>query len=131
MDIRTKLVFALVAVALGSMTALGVFAYQAAGEKLRDSQRDRFGHRVEQAHRLDAQSEQFGVAHPTLEVWLNLGRVTSGAGGEVIIDTALKVVKDEFTDLADRLRMLSPDEKFKRHGQAIAAASLPSLDHEL
>ena len=57
--------------------------------------------------------------------------MTSGAGGEVIIDTASKVVKDEFPELADRLRMLTPDEKFKRHGQAIAAASLPSLDHEL
>lgn len=57
---------------------------------------------------------------------LILGRVTSGAGGEIIIDTASEVVRDEFPELADRLRLKTPDEKFKRHGQAIAAASLPA-----
>jgi predicted NBD/HSP70 family sugar kinase len=66
-----------------------------------------------------------------IENILTLGRVTSGAGGEVIIDSASRVVQDEFPDLADRLRMLRPDEKFKRQGQAIAAASLPSLNREL
>ena len=58
---------------------------------------------------------------------LTLGRVTSGAGGEIIIEYASQVVRAEFPELADRLRMTPPDEKFKRHGQAIAAASLPSL----
>jgi hypothetical protein len=52
--------------------------------------------------------------------------VTSGEGGEIIIDTASEVVKDEFPELADHLRLKTPDEKFKRHGQAIAAASLPA-----
>ena len=58
---------------------------------------------------------------------LTLGRVTSGAGGEIIVDTALEVLKDEFPELSDRLQLKTPDEKFKRHGQAIAAASLPSI----
>ena len=58
---------------------------------------------------------------------LTLGRVTSGAGGEIIIEYASQVVRAEFPELAGRLRMTTPDEKFKRHGQAIAAASLPSL----
>lgn len=58
---------------------------------------------------------------------LTLGRVTSGPGGEIINDTASKVVAQEFPELADRVRMTTPDEKFKRHGQAIAAASLPSI----
>ncbi len=58
---------------------------------------------------------------------LTLGRVTSGTGGEIIIETASQVVREEFPELADRLRMTTPDEKFKRHGQAIAAASLPCL----
>jgi len=62
-----------------------------------------------------------------IENLLALGRVTSGAGGELIIDSALEVVRDEFPELADRLRIKTPDEKFKRHGQAIAAASLPRL----
>ena len=43
----------------------------------------------------------------------------------------MEVVRDEFPELADRLRMQRPDEQFKRHGQAIAAASLPLVDHEL
>ena len=58
---------------------------------------------------------------------LTLGRVTSGAGGEIIIEYASQVVREEFPEFADDLRMTTPDEKFKRHGQAIAAASLPSL----
>ena len=33
--------------------------------------------------------------------------------------------KDEFPALAERIRLRTPDEKEKRHGQAIAAASLP------
>jgi len=58
---------------------------------------------------------------------LILGRVTSGAGGEIIIETASQVVNEEFPELSGRLQMMTPDEKFKRHGQAIAAASLPSI----
>lgn len=58
---------------------------------------------------------------------LILGRVTSGAGGEIIIETASQVVNEEFPELSGRLQMITPDEKFKRHGQAIAAASLPSI----
>lgn len=59
---------------------------------------------------------------------LLLGRVTSGEGGDVIIETARNLLQSEFPDLADRLNFHIPDEKEKRHGQAIAAASLPSLD---
>ena len=58
---------------------------------------------------------------------LALGRVTSGAGGEIIIEVAAQVLREEFPDLADRLQMKTPDEKFKRHGQAFAAASLPNV----
>ena len=56
---------------------------------------------------------------------LILGRVTSGEGGEVILENASAVLRDEFPELAIRLR--TPDEKDKRHGQAVAAASLPKL----
>ena len=35
------------------------------------------------------------------------------------------MLKDEFPALAERIRLRTPDEKDKRHGQAIAAASLP------
>jgi predicted NBD/HSP70 family sugar kinase len=58
---------------------------------------------------------------------LTLGRVTSGVGGEIMVDTALEVLRDEFPEPSDRLQMMTPDENLKRHGQAIAAASLPVL----
>ena len=58
---------------------------------------------------------------------LILGRVTSGQGGDVIIDEAKNVLRTEFTGLAPRIAFHVPDEKDKRHGQAVAAASLPSL----
>lgn len=59
---------------------------------------------------------------------LLLGRVTSGDGGAVIIDRAMAVLHAEFPELAPQVRLLLPDEKSKRHGQAIAAASLPALN---
>jgi len=58
---------------------------------------------------------------------LVLGRVTSGAGGEVILEKAREVLRGEFSELAERVRLAMPDEKDKRHGQAVAAASLPAL----
>lgn len=63
----------------------------------------------------------------TMEHALVLGRVTSGAGGNVIVERAQAVLRDEFPALAQRLRLHVPDERFKRHGQAIAAASLPAI----
>ncbi len=57
---------------------------------------------------------------------LILGRVTSGAGGELIIARAEEVLRTEFPELADAVRIRTPDEKSKRHGQATAAASLPA-----
>ncbi len=58
---------------------------------------------------------------------LILGRVTSGAGGELILAAAKRVFDVEFPALASAVRIHAPDEKDKRHGQAIAAASLPAL----
>ena len=56
---------------------------------------------------------------------LFLGRVSSGTGGEIIISKAQEVLKNEFPSLADKINFRTPDEKMKRHGQAVAAASLP------
>jgi predicted NBD/HSP70 family sugar kinase len=61
---------------------------------------------------------------------LVLGRVLTGAGGDLILSTASDVLRGEFPELAERLRFHIPDEQEKRHGQAIAAASLPSKEHE-
>jgi predicted NBD/HSP70 family sugar kinase len=56
---------------------------------------------------------------------LILGRVTSGPGGTVIVRNAEQVLQLEFPDLAARINLRTPSEREKRHGQAIAAASLP------
>ncbi len=58
---------------------------------------------------------------------LILGRVTSGPGGDVILDCAREVLREEFPELAARVSFHIPDEKQKRHGQAMAAASLPEV----
>jgi predicted NBD/HSP70 family sugar kinase len=58
---------------------------------------------------------------------LILGRVTSGQGGDVIIEGAREVLRVEFPELSRRIAFHMPDEKDKRHGQAVAAASLPQI----
>lgn len=58
---------------------------------------------------------------------LLLGRVTSGAGGALIRESAEKVIETEFPELSG-IHYHSPDEQEKRHGQAVAAASLPAIN---
>jgi predicted NBD/HSP70 family sugar kinase len=58
---------------------------------------------------------------------LALGRVMTGAGGDLILAVAGEVLKTEFPEVAGRVRFHVPGEKEKRHGQAIAAASLPAI----
>jgi predicted NBD/HSP70 family sugar kinase len=58
---------------------------------------------------------------------LVLGRVMTGVGGDRILEVGRQVLRDEFPELAERIRFHIPDETEKRHGQAIAAASLPSI----
>lgn len=57
---------------------------------------------------------------------LILGRVTTGQGGDLILEHARTVLEAEFPSLAEHLAFHVPDETSKRHGQAIAAASLPA-----
>lgn len=61
-----------------------------------------------------------------LRTVMSLGRVMSGTGGEIILARARKVLETEFPEMDD-VRLVTPDEKTRRHGQAIAAASLPAL----
>ena len=58
---------------------------------------------------------------------LILGRVTSGDGGNLILRVAQDVLIKESPNLAKEIRFTVPDEKNKRHGQAVAAASLPAI----
>ncbi|MDD4212112.1 MAG: ROK family protein [Bacilli bacterium] len=57
---------------------------------------------------------------------LLLGRVVSGMGGNTILAKAREVLYGEFGDLANIVMHL-PDEKNRRVGQSIAAASLPTV----
>jgi len=58
---------------------------------------------------------------------LILGRCTSGKGGSLILDGADQVLREEFPDIAGRIALQLPDEKSRRVGQSIAAASLPAI----
>jgi len=73
----------------------------------------------------------YGVAHYadfyTLRHVLILGRVTSGEGGNIILQRAQEVMRTEFPQLAERVSLHLPDESSRRVGQAVAAASLPAL----
>jgi predicted NBD/HSP70 family sugar kinase len=55
-----------------------------------------------------------------------LGRVTSGPGGELILAKAKAVLADEFPEIARKVALFLPDEKSRRVGQAVAAASVPA-----
>src|SRR5690606_22824379 len=59
---------------------------------------------------------------------LILGRVTSGRGGEMILETASEILDREFPEVASRVRLHVPDEASRRVGQAVAAASLPEIE---
>ena len=73
----------------------------------------------------------YGVAHYAdfydIENVLILGRVTSGEGGDIILKGAKDVLQIEFPELSAKIYFHVPGEKEKRHGQAIAAASLPKI----
>lgn len=56
---------------------------------------------------------------------LIMGRVTSGTGGDLILNKAREVLRVEFPEL--KINLSVPDEASKRHGQAVAAASLPAI----
>ncbi|MDO5441255.1 MAG: ROK family protein [Bacillota bacterium] len=58
---------------------------------------------------------------------LLLGRVMSGKGGDIIIAEAQRVLLDEYPEFAAEMKLSLPDEKFRRVGQSVAAASLPEI----
>merc|ERR1712137_860276 len=57
-----------------------------------------------------------------------LGRVSKGAGGDVMLNTAKKVLETEFPQYAN-MQFHTADDHFKAVGQCIAAAALPTLMH--
>lgn len=72
------------------------------------------------AHSLALYHDMYHFRHVLL-----LGRVMSGRGGELVIEECGRVLRDEYSELADIIHLALPDEKFRRVGQSAAAASLP------
>ncbi|MER2151344.1 MAG: ROK family protein [Candidatus Limivicinus sp.] len=62
-----------------------------------------------------------------LKYLLVLGRVASGIGGDLLIEECNRVLREEYPALADTVTVMLPDEKARRVGQSIAAASLPEV----
>ena len=71
----------------------------------------------------------YGIAHYAefydIKHVLILGRCTSGRGGDLLIEGAKKVFETEFPELCKKIELHLPDEKIRRVGQSVAAASLP------
>ena len=62
-----------------------------------------------------------------IEHMMMLGRVMSGKGGDTILNVCNAILADEFPALAKKCEVMLPDEKTRRVGQSVAAASLPKL----
>lgn len=62
-----------------------------------------------------------------IKTLLVLGRVTSGVGGDLIVSECNRVLSEEHPELAAQINVTLPDEKMRRVGQSVAAASLPEL----
>jgi predicted NBD/HSP70 family sugar kinase len=58
---------------------------------------------------------------------LIMGRVTSGEGGNILLAKAKEVLETECPELAKKINLCIPDEKGRRVGQSVAAASLPLI----
>ena len=48
----------------------------------------------------------------------------SGKGGDLLLETCKKVLADEYPETNAAINLALPDEKFRRVGQSMAAASL-------
>ena len=67
-------------------------------------------------------SEFYDIKHVLI-----MGRVTSGQGGQILLSRAQEVLDKEFPELAEKIKLHIPDEKSRRVGQSVAAASLPRI----
>ena len=74
-------------------------------------------------HTLAYYHETYGFRYVLL-----LGRVMSGKGGDLLVETCQKVLNDEYPEIASKFELRLPDEYFRRVGQSMAVASLPELN---
>ncbi len=74
------------------------------------------------AHTLKLYCRFYDVHHMIV-----LGRVMSGVGGSIILENCLRILREEYPELSQKVRVMLPDEKTRRVGQSVAAASLPEI----
>jgi predicted NBD/HSP70 family sugar kinase len=74
----------------------------------------------------------YGIAHYAdfydIKHVLILGRCTSNRGGDLLLEGAKQVFEAEFPELLQKIELHLPDEKVRRVGQSVAAASLPVVN---
>ena len=74
-------------------------------------------------HTLPLYHHYYGFDHLLL-----LGGVTSGKAGEIIVSTARSLLEDEYPGIAGKFSLYLPDDKMRRVGLSVAAASLPDIE---
>ena len=62
-----------------------------------------------------------------IEYMMLMGRVMSGKGGDTILRVCNEILAEEYPELAKKCLVTLPDEKMRRVGQSVAAASLPKI----
>ena len=67
-------------------------------------------------------SQLYNIEHVMM-----MGRVMSGKGGDTILRVCNEILADEYPELAKKCEVMLPDEKTRRVGQSVAAASLPKI----
>lgn len=75
------------------------------------------------AHTMDLYSRFYDVEHMIV-----LGRVMSGKGGDTILAECNRIMAEEYPALNEKMVVMLPDEKTRRVGQSVAAASLPEAN---
>ena len=62
-----------------------------------------------------------------IDYMMLMGRVMSGKGGDTILKVCNEILAEEYPELAKKCTVTLPDEKMRRVGQSVAAASLPKM----
>ncbi len=74
----------------------------------------------------------YGLAHYAdfydIRHVLILGRCTSGKAGALLLQGVKQVLEAEFPEILEKIELHLPDERTRRLGQAVAAASLPVVE---
>ena len=118
---------------LASAAGLSFPATMKLPDRLKEVQALVAGGNIPAARIFESIGVHLGYTIPWYEVFyafrnlLVLGRVMSGPGGKIIVDKAAEVLASSFPETAARVRLHLLDEKSRRVGQAVAAASLPEM----